>query len=415
MSVWPVMAADHDTVDDLDVDALDVDALRAETPGCELRAHLNNAGAALPSQGTLDTVVGHLRLEAEIGGYEAAAERSSRLADVRRVAAAVLGVDQVEVAVTTSDTAAWTKAFWGFVLADGLSGRRRVVVDRAVYNSHHLAVLQAHRHLGIEVDVVGPDASGPVDLTAISRALGPSVGLVSVTHVPTHSGSIAPVQEVGELARRAGVPFFLDACQSVGQLPVDLRSIDCDVATVTGRKWLRGPRGTGLLYVRAEALDRFDPPGIDATSAAWSPDGHDYALVDGAARFEEFETSVAAELGLGCALEELLELGIDRVQRRIAHLATHLRRSIDATPGLHGTDDGVELSGIVTFAVDGRDADAVATDAAAAGINVSVSRAENSRLDFAARGLDTVVRASPHAYNTIDELERLLEVVTPGA
>lgn len=392
-----------------------VAALRAATPGCTHRIHLNNAGAALPTQRTVDTVVDHLTLEASIGGYEAAADAAERLEQVRSSAARLLGTSSDEVAVTASDTTAWTKAFWGFVLGGGLARRRRIVVDRAVYNSHHLAVLQAVRHLGVEVEVVGPGPDGPVDLAALDALLGPSVGLVTVTHVPTHSGAVAPVREVGALARRAGVPFFLDACQSVGQLPVDLAEIGCDVATMTGRKWLRGPRGTGLLVTRSDFLDRLDPPGIDATSAAWSPDGNDYRLADGARRFEEFEGSVASRLGLGRAIDDLLELGVDRVHARIGELAARLRTMIDRAPGLHSTDEGSELSGIVTFSVEGCDADRVADAAAAAGINVSVSRAENSRIEFDRRGLDAVVRASPHAYNTTDELDRLVEVVADTA
>lgn len=393
---------------------LDLAALRESTPGCTSRVHLNNAGAALPTSATLDAVVGHLRIEAEMGGYEAAALRAPELAACLDTAAEALGAAPDEVSLTTSDTSAWTKAFWGYALGGGLTAGRRIVVDRAVYNSHHLAVLQAVRHLGVQVDVIGAGTDGPVDLAALAGLLGPTAALVTVTHVPTHSGAVAPVHEVGELARRAGVPFFLDACQSVGQLPVDVHEIGCDVATVTGRKWLRGPRGTGLLYVRGEFADRLDPPGIDATSAAWSEKGDDYTLVPGSGRFCEFERSIAAQLGLGVAIREMLALGVDAVHERIVGLASHLRGLIADTPGLRCTDEGRELSAIVTFAVDGRDADAVAADADAAGINVSVSRAINSRIEFHDRGLDTIVRASPHVYNTTDELDRMVQVVTDG-
>ena len=393
---------------------LDVGALREATPGCAERVHLNNAGAALCSRATLDAVIDHVELEGRLGGYEAATQQTPQLDATRRAMAEVLGASVGEVALTGSDTAAWTKAFWGFVVAGGLRTRRRVVVDRAVYNSHHLAVLQAVRHLGVAVDVVAPGPSGPIDLQALSSMLGPDVGLLTVTHVPTHSGVVAPVLEVGDLARRAGVPFFLDACQSVGQLPVDVREIGCDVATLTGRKWLRGPRGTGALFVREGFLDRLDPPGIDASSAQWSPHGDEYTLAEDATRFEEFETSVAARLGLGIALDELLALGIDRVQARIAVLAAHLRSSIEAAPDLHGQDPAGERCGIVTFSVAGRDADEVAAHLSSSGINVSVSRAANSRLDFDARGLDTVVRAAPHVYNTIDELDLLVDALGSG-
>ncbi|MFN7149519.1 MAG: aminotransferase class V-fold PLP-dependent enzyme, partial [Microthrixaceae bacterium] len=382
--------------------------------GCAELVHLNNAGAALCSSATIDTVVAHLELEGRIGGYEAAAVRAPQLDATRRALAELLGASIEEVALTGNDTASWTKAFWGFVMTGGLRTQRRIVVDRAVYNSHHLAVLQAVRHLGLTVDVVAPGDDGPIDLVALSSMLGPDVGLLTVTHVPTHAGVVAPVHEVGELARAAGVPFFLDACQSVGQLRVDVAEIGCDVATLTGRKWLRGPRGTGALFVRADFLDRLDPPGVDASSAQWSVHGDDYTLAADATRFEEFETAVAARLGLGNAVQELLALGIEAVHARIGELADHLRSLIEATPDLHGEDPVGPRSGIVTFSVAGRAADDVAEQVSAAGINVSVSRAANSRLDFDARGLDTLVRAAPHIYNTTDELERLVDALGSG-
>lgn len=389
---------------------LDVDALRAATPGCDHVIHLNNAGAALPTRRTLDAVVGHLRLEAELGGYEAAALRSEGIDAVRASAAQLLGTDADEIALTTSDTTAWTKAFWGVVLAGSLGPAPRIVVDHAVYNSHHLAVLQAVRHLGARVQVVPAGADGTLDLDAMAAALGEPAALVSVTHVPTSSGLVNPVAEVGRLADDAGVPYFLDACQSVGQLPVDLRAIGCQVATMTGRKWLRGPRGTGVLFVERGFAARLDPPGIDASSAEWTEqDG--YRLADGAARAEEFERPVASLLGLGAAIEQLLELGIDAVGDRVQLLAERLRTSLAGLDGVHTLDGTGPRSGIVTFSVADRDPDELAAAAHAAGINLSVSRAEHARFDLGVRGLDAVVRASPHAYNTGDELERLVELV----
>jgi selenocysteine lyase/cysteine desulfurase len=390
--------------------ALDVAALRAATPGTARMAHLNNAGAALPTLRTLDTVVAHLQLEAELGGYEAATHAEPQLGAVRESAARLLGAPDDSIALTTSDTTAWTKAFWGFVLGSGLERSRRVVVDHAVYNSHHLAVLQAVRHLGAEVEVVPAGADGTLDLDALAAALRTPAALVSVTHVPTSSGLVNPVLDAGRLAAAAEVPYFLDACQSVGQLPVDVATIGCQVATVTGRKWLRGPRGTGLLYVQPGFAGRLDPPGIDASSAEWTPDD-DYLLAPGAARAEEFERPIAALLGLGAAIDQLLELGIDAVAARISELADELRRRLDLLDGVRTLDGTGPRSGIVTFAVQGVDADDLAAAAGAAGVNVSVSRASQARHDLGTRGLETVVRASPHVYNTVDELERLLEVV----
>lgn len=389
---------------------LDIGSLRAATPGVGHRVHLDNAGAALVTRRTLDRVVDHLRLEAEIGGYEAAAARVDELAAVRSSIAALLGGRPDEVAVTTGDTAAWAKAFWGFVHGGGVRAGDTVVVDRVVYNSHHFAVLQAARRMELTVEVVGPGADGTLDLMALERVLEQTPALLTLTHVPTHSGAVAPVGEAGRLANAAGVPFFLDACQSVGQLPVDVGEIGCDVLTATGRKWLRGPRGTGLLWVRRGLVDRFDPPGIDTAAAEWTePDRVE--LHPDARRFEEFEQPHAAVLGLGAAVDQLLELGIDAVSSRVTELAAHLRRTLEATPGVRTTDGVGPASGIVTFVHDDLRPAEVVDRAGSVGINVGRSRAPMAMLDLPVRGLDEVVRVSPHVYSTAAELDRFVELL----
>ena len=389
---------------------IDVDALRAATPGTATVAHLNNAGAALMSRATLDAVIGHLELEAALGGYEAADAAEASLAATRVHAAALLGGAVDEVAVTSGDTASFAKAFWGFVFAGGLAGGRgRILIDRIAYNSHWFAVAQAAARHDVSVEVIPSEPDGTLDVAALHAMLDERVRLVSATHVATHRGLVNPVAEVGAACAAAGVPFFLDACQSVGQLPVDVGAIGCDVLTATGRKWLRGPRGTGLLWVRHGLLERFDPPGIDTHAAAWTPDG--YALNPDATRFQEFERPIAAEIGLGVAIGELLAIGVDAVAARIGALAEGLRAELAAVGGVSLHDGGRERSGIVTFSVAGVPALDVRAALMAAGVNVSVSTAAASRLDMAGRDLDAVVRASPHAYNTADELDRLLAVV----
>jgi selenocysteine lyase/cysteine desulfurase len=391
--------------------ALDVAAERTATPGCASVAHLNNAGAALPTTATLDTVVAHLRLEATMGGYEAEAAVADRIDAVRTSAARLLGADPTEVAVTGSDTEGWTKALWGFALGGGLDGGRRVLVDRQSYDSHYLGLLQVCRQTGSTIAAVAAAADGTMDLDALDVALGSGdVALVTATHVGTHRGLVNPVEQIGERCRAAGVPLFLDACQSVGQLPVDVGRIGCAVATATGRKWLRGPRGTGLLYVRSDLVGRFRPPGVDGSSAEWDDAAH-YHLRAGMARFVPFESPVAMYLGLGTALDHTLALGVEAIARQVGIVAEHLRDGLTAVDGVEVHDGGSRRSGIVTFTVDGVPPAAVKSAAAAAGVNVSVTGSGAARLDMGGDRPGEVVRASPHYINTEDECARLVDVV----
>ncbi len=390
---------------------IDVDAERAATPGCATVTHLNNAGAALPTRSTLEAVVGHLRLEAERGGYEAASLVSDRLAAVRASAAQLLNATPHEVVVAGSDTQAWTKVVWGFLLGGGIGPGQHLLVDRIAYDSHYLGLLQVSELSGAVMEVVPSRADGTLDLEVLAERLGRGqVALAALTHIGTHRGLINPVEEAGRLCRRAGVPFFLDACQSVGQLPVDMQAIGCDVATTTGRKWLRGPRGTGLLFVRSDFAERLRPPGIGWSAAVWEDADH-YRFRDGADRFSDFEVPVAGHLGLGVAIDHALALGLDTIAGRVGALGEQLRRLLVAVPGVVVHDGGTRRSGIVTFTVAGVTPAEVAAACADASINVSVSDAPWARLDMVAPGPTSKVRASPHYYNTEDELGLLVDVV----
>ncbi len=390
---------------------LDIAAERAATPGCAAVAHLNNAGAALPTTATLDTVIAHLRLEAIIGGYEAAAAESDRIDAVATSAARLLGARSEEVALTGSDTEGWTKALWGLALGGGLPSGRRVLVDRQTYDSHYLGLLQVSQITGSAIDVVPAVADGTIDLEALTSELAVGdVALVSATHVGTHRGLVNPVAEVGDRCRHAGALFFLDACQSVGQLPVDVVRIGCAVATATGRKWLRGPRGSGLLYVRADLVESLRPPGIDGSSARWEDAGH-YRLQPGAARFMPFEYPVAVHLGLGTAIDHALALGIDAIYDQVNRIAEFLRAELASADGVSVHDGGSRRSGIVTFTAAGVEPIVIKGAATAAGVNVSVTEAGAARLDMGGARPEAIVRASPHYFNTEEECARLVEVV----
>jgi selenocysteine lyase/cysteine desulfurase len=385
---------------------IDLEQVRADTPGVERVVHLNNAGASLPPRPVVEAVVEHLRREAEIGGYEAAAEREERWEHTYDALAALIGARRGEIAVIENATRAWDMAFYAFPFDTG----DRILTGHAEYASNWIALRQVAARTGAVVDVVPDDEHGQIDVRALENMLDDRVKLVSLVHVPTQTGLVNPAAEVGRVTRAAGVPLLLDACQSAGQLPLDVDAIGCDILSGTGRKFLRGPRGTGFLYVRRELIERLEPPFLDLHAAEWLPDGN-YRIRPDARRFENWETYYAGKIGLGVAVDYALAIGVDNAWQRIELLATRLRTELAAPPDVSVVDRGAVLGAIVTFSVDGVAAGEIKRVLAAKRINVVVMDASSARLDFGVRGIDEAVRASVHYFNTDDELDRLLDAV----
>ncbi|MDH6522214.1 cysteine desulfurase/selenocysteine lyase [Streptomyces sp. SAI-090] len=384
----------------------DVARARADTPGCATVTHFNNAGAALMPRQVIEATTRHLHLEAQTGGYEAADRAAASIEAVYDSAARLLGCDRDEIALVDNATRAWDMAFYGIPFRPG----DRVLTSMAEYGSNFIAYLQVAERYGVQVDVVPNDEHGQISVDALRAAVDERVRVISITHVPTNGGLVNPAAEVGKIAREAGALYLLDACQSVGQLDVDVREIGCDLLSTTGRKYLRGPRGTGLLYVRREVLDRLVPPVLDLHAATWTARDR-YEMRPDARRFETWEANYAAVLGLGAAIDHALGWGLGRIQRRVTALAEQLRGRLAEIPGVRVRDLGVRLCGITTFTVHGAEADRVKSSLAEQGINVSVSRTASTRLDMDDRGLGEVIRASVHYYNTEEEVTELVRAV----
>ncbi|MGI5127871.1 N-methyl-L-tryptophan oxidase [Pseudonocardia sp. CA-107938] len=392
---------------------IDVAAERAATPGCATGHHFNAAGAALPTAASRDAIVAHLHAEAQLGGYEAARDAQPRLDGVYRLAAAAIGAEPGEIALLESATAGWQRAVAALRLGPG----DRVLAARSSYVSSALQLLSMERAGGPAVEVLPSTGTGEVDLDHLERALraGPA-GLVTAAHVPTSSGLVEPVAQIGALCRAHGVPFLLDATQSLGQLDVDVRHIGCDLMVATGRKFLRGPRGTGLLYVSTPLAGHLEPVAPDVRGAVWTGE-RDWTIAPGARRFELWEAAHALRLGLGVAFAELDALGAPSVAAHLAEQGTLLRERLAALPGVTITDPSASGGAIVTFVVDGLAADDARAELTRRNVHLVSVPAGHGRWDLAARELPSVLRASVHVYNDeadIDALVAAVDEVTRG-
>ena len=384
----------------------DLARARHDTPGCTTVLHFNNAGAALMPQPVVDAVTAHWQRETFYGGYEAAEQAQAAVERVYDAAATLLGCQRQEIAIVENATRAWDMAFYAIPLGPG----DRILTAVAEYASNYLAFLHVARRTGATIEVVPNDEHGQLSVEALCQMLDDRVKLIAITHVPTNSGLVNPAAAVGQVARQAGVLFLLDACQSVGQMPLNVEAIGCDMLSATGRKFLRGPRGTGFLYVRRSLIEQLEPPFLDLHAAEWiAPER--FVIRPDARRFENWETNYAGKIGLGVAIDYALSWGLDTIKERVVTLASLLRQRLAALPDVTVHDPGVERCGIVSFTVAGTAAEAIKKYLAAHHINVTVSGVASTRLDMTARGLSSVVRASVHYYNSEEEIERFCGVL----
>ena len=385
---------------------IDVSAVRADTPGCKEVLHFNNAGAALPPRAVTDAVLQYTVREALMGGYEAAEAASGEMQATYDALALLLGAQRHQLALIENATRAWDMAFYGMPLARG----DRILTCRSEYASNYLAYLQVSRRRGVRIDVIPDNEYGELDPEAAARLMDRDVKLIAITHVPTNGGLVNPAEAIGRLARAAGCYYLLDACQSVGQMPLDVGAIGCDFLSSTGRKFLRGPRGTGFLYASERALAEIEPPFIDGHAATWTA-ADTFELRGDARRFENWEFNWATRIALGVAARYAGALGLDAIWRRVQALAERLRAQLSQLPGVELHDQGRTRCAIVSFACRGIDPGAVKAALARARINVSVTDAAWTRIDMDNRGIPSLVRASVHYYNTEEEVDALAAAV----
>ena len=393
----------------------DLARLRADTPGCEDVIHLNNAGASLQPLPVRRAIREHLDLEDRIGGYEAEDTVRGAFEDARTAIATLIEASPRNVALQESATIAFNQALSSIPFRPG----DLILTSRHDYASNQIAYMSLAHRLGVRVERVPDTPEGGVDVSRAGEMihqLRPRV--VAMSQVPTNSGLVQPLAPIGRFCRDRDILFLVDGCQSVGQMRVSVQDLECDFLSATGRKFLRGPRGTGFLYVSDRALELgLEPLLPDLHGADWIADDL-YQPAPDARVFETWEFPVALTLGMGAAARYAIEVGIELIQDRARALATTLRERLEALPGVRVLDRGPALCAIVTIHVAGHDALALMEALRTRGVNTSDLTRVSAVLDFEEKGVETALRLSPHYFNTESEVDTavaaLREVLRSG-
>jgi cysteine desulfurase/selenocysteine lyase len=384
----------------------DITRARNDTKACANTVHFNNAGASLMPAVVTDAFHFYLHEEEQLGGYEAQDKHIESLSGMYASAAKLVNCSTQEIAFVENATRGWDYAFYSFAFKPG----DKILTTLAEYGSNVIAYIQQVRRFGVEIVFVPNDEFGQIDINALASLIDDKVKLISITHIPTGGGLVNPAKRIGAIARSAGIPFILDTCQSVGHIPIDVEDIGCDVLCATGRKYLRGPRGTGFLYIRQSLLEQLEPPMLDQ-HAATLISSSEYHIRSDAKRFESWEQNCAGKYALAKAIDYADSWGMESIQERIYYLAALLRSKLADIDGIISTDEGQEQCGIVTFYCHSRSALQIKSHLANHRINVSISSGSGNLISFQKRGITEVVRASLHYFNTEQEIDYFLHTL----
>jgi len=387
---------------------MNIEQLRAETPGCRERVHLNNAGAALMPEPVVRAIQDHITLESRIGGYEAADARRDAVAQAYQSVADLLGTAPQNIAFTESATASFVQALSSIRLErDDV-----ILTTRNDYVSNQIQFLSLQARLGVRVLRAPDRIEGGVDVDALAELVRRSrPRLVCVTHVPTNSGLVQDVGAVGAICHEEEILYLVDACQSIGQMPIDVGALRCDFLSATSRKFLRGPRGAGFLYVSDRVLEQgLEPLFLDMKGAEWTA-ADEYRAVGDAKRFETWESAWALVLGTGEAARYATAVGLNAIRDRVRALSDRLRAKLGMLDNVHRLDRGPELCGIVSISVDGQDPRELLTALRARRINANAQIRAYAVIDYDDKRVASSLRLSPHYYNTEEEIDQAVSVI----
>ena len=387
---------------------MDIERYRSDTPGCSHRVHLNNAGSGLMPSPVINAITSHIKLESEIGGYEAQDAQSDAIAAAYRSVANLLGTTADNIAFTENATASFVQALSAISFESG----DIILTTRNDYASNQIQFLSLQARLGVQVIRAPDQYQGGVDVAALIALIDKHrPRLVCVTHVPTNSGLVQDINAVGNACAAAGIIYLVDACQSIGQLPIRVDDIQCDFLTATARKFLRGPRGSGFLYVSDRMLEQqLAPLFVDMSGASWT--GEDsYQIVDTAKRFENWEFAWAQVLGTGAAADYAISVGVDNIRVRVEGLVRQLREGLSSVDKVRVLGNDEELCGIVTVTVDGQDPYEMVSALRAQGINVSAQGREYAVIDYDQKNVVSALRISPNYYNTGSEIDQVVAAI----
>ena len=387
---------------------IDITKVRADTPGCTPKIFLNSAGSSLMTEGVVQIMHSYLNKEMMLGGYQTVPLYQNEIDKFYYHASALLHTMPTNIAFNYNATDAYAKAVSSIPFKSG----DYILTTEDDYVSNYILFFSLQKRFDFQIIRCKTLPSGDIDMVDLeTKMLKYHTVLVSVTHIPSNSGKIQDVEYIGQLCEKYDIWYIVDACQSTGQMDIDVTKIKCDFLSATGRKFLRGPRGTGFLYVSDKALSAgLEPMLIDMRGAKWETE-NSYIPTASATRFELWESNYSNILGLSEAIRYAMSIGLENIRAYNLELCQLLKEQLQKIPDIRITEEGSQTGSIVTFTSETKTLDEYKNTLDKANISYSVGYRHFALIDFNKKNVDWVIRFSPHYFNTTDEILQVVEIL----
>lgn len=398
---------------------MDIEQIRADTPALAQITYMNAAGSAISPEPVYNAMVFMLDEEARIGGYHTHYKYEQELeTDLYAAVAKLINAKPSEIAIVENATIAWQKIFYSLAMT---WQKGDVILSSTLeYGANLVAFMHVKQLYGVETMVIPDNEFGEIDVDGLDaqiedlKAAGKNIVLIAISHMPSNNGLVQPAEAIGKIANKHNITYLLDACQSIGQYPVNVKKIGCDFLTTTSRKFLRGPRGNGFLYASSKQLETIVPNTLDFFGAEL--DGADkYTLRKDARRFEDWENAYALRAGLHAACDYALELGMHRIWKRSQIVSAKLRKAIAEIPQIHIADLGNVKSSIITCYHETKSSKDICAFLEEENILITLAGDHSAPWDGEKRKLPERLRFSPHYYNDENDMDKLIEILKIAA
>lgn len=368
-----------------------------------MKHYLNNAGAALMSEKTYNIIMSHMKLEMELGAYQAAQSVKSEIEQFYLNAAKLINANSVdEIAFMDSASRGWNMAIYGL----RMSAKDTIITLSSEFGTNLITIFDKAKKANANVKILNCDINGDFSLNELEECLKKGAKFIAISHVVAHGSIINPVEEIGKLAKQYGCTYIVDGCQAVGQIPVNIDMLNCDAYITTGRKWLRGPRGTGFLYINKMA--EIDTTQLDLASADLIFDKDlnisDIQIRNDAKRFELWERSIANVLGLSNAIQESFfhDSMLNNMRNHVNLIRSEIIDNRNFT--LIGKEKSESL--IIGFYLNNPEKESI-VERSFKDVDISISTMHDwdCPLHFPKNGATKIFRIAPHYYTDEDTIQ----------